>query len=107
MDGFVLVNESNFDQVVLNSPVPVLLEFGGVWCKPCKSLEPLLLKLKESWGERIQLAKVDVDECPNVAMRFQVMSLPTTMLFTGGRQQEIIVGLQSADKFREKIDPYL
>ncbi len=107
MDGFMLVNESNFAQLVLDSPVPVLLEFGGVWCKPCKSLEPLLLKLQNDWGGRVQLAKLDVDESPELAMRYQVMSLPTMMLFKNGSQQTVIVGLQSADTLRERIDPYL
>jgi len=107
MDGFTLINEQNFDHEVLQSSLPVLLEFGGEWCKPCKSLEPLLLKLEGEWGGRIRLAKLDVDECPDITMQHQVMSLPTMILFVHGEQREVMVGLQSADKIRAMVESYL
>lgn len=107
MNGFTQINEQNFDREVLESPIPVLLEFGGVWCKPCKTLEPLLLKLSEEWDGGIRLAKLDVDDCPDITMRYQVMSLPTMILFQKGEQQEILVGLQSADKIRSMVVSYL
>ena len=107
MSGFIQIDEQNFENEVLEGSTPVLLEFGGVWCKPCKTLEPLLLKLGETWGDRIKLAKLDVDDSPELAMRYQVMSLPTTILFINGEQKEMIIGLQSGERIREKIDPYL
>lgn len=107
MNGFLQIDEQNFDQEVLQSNKPVLLEFGGVWCKPCKTLEPLLLKLSEEWDNGIRLAKLDVDECPDITMRHQVMSLPTMILFVNGEQRETMVGLQSAEKIRGMVAPYL
>ena len=107
MSGFIQIDEQNFEKEVLGSETPVLLEFGGVWCKPCKTLEPLLLMMGESWGEKIKLAKLDVDDFPELAMRYQVMSLPTTILFVDGAQKEVVIGLQSKERIREKIEPHL
>jgi thioredoxin 1 len=107
MSGFIQIEDHNFENEVLKSSTPVLLEFGGVWCKPCKTLEPLLLKLGEAWGDKIKLAKLDVDDFPELAMRYQVMSLPTTILFSNGEQKEVIIGLQNLERIRDKIEPHL
>ena len=107
MSGFTQIDEGNFEREVLQASVPVLLEFGGVWCKPCKSLEPLLQNLGEEWGAGVCLAKLDVDECPELTMRYQVMSLPTMILFVNGQQRESMVGLQPAEKIRAMMAPYL
>ena len=107
MDGFVHINELNFNEEVLQSSTPVLLEFGGVWCKPCKDLEPLLLRLGGNWKERVKLAKLDVTECPGLTTQYQVLSLPTTILFIEGKAKEYIVGLIPEKRIRDSIDPYL
>jgi len=107
MSGFIQINSQNFEEEIIQSATPVLLEFGGVWCKPCKTLEPLLLKLGETWGDRLKLAKLDVDDHPEIAMQYHVMSVPTTILFINGSQKEVIVGLKSPERIREKVEQHL
>lgn len=107
MAAFLHIDETNFEQVVLASSKPVLLEFGATWCQPCKQLEPVLLKLGESWRESVQLAKVDVDESANLAMRFGVMGVPTVILFKGGEGVVRFSGFQSREKLLEKLSPHL
>lgn len=107
MSSFFHVNQSNFTRQVTNSPSPVLLEFGAVWCKPCKSLEPMLLSLAEKWDSKITLAQVDVDECPDIAAGYGIMSLPTLLLFVGGEARERLIGLCSPDKITAAVSAYL
>ena len=107
MSGFLVINEENFEQEVLQARKPVLLEFGASWCKPCKSLEPLLLQLAEIWDGKVSLAKLDVDEAPNLVMQYQVMSVPTTILFVDGEARQILRGSKTRDKVQETFSPYL
>ena len=107
MSDFLVINEGNFEQDVLQGKKPVLLEFGASWCKPCKSLEPLLLQLAEIWKDKVCLAKLDVDENPNLVMQYQVMSVPTTILFVDGEARQIMRGIKSRDKVQETFSSYL
>ena len=107
MSSFFQINQSNFTRQVSASKRPVLLEFGAPWCKPCKNLEPILLSLSEQWGGKINFAQVDVDECPDIAAGFGVMSVPTLILFVGGEARERLTGSSSADKIKATITPYL
>ncbi|MBI9044202.1 MAG: thioredoxin family protein [Anaerolineaceae bacterium] len=104
MAEFIKIDESNFDTLVLKQNKPILLEFGGTWCKPCKTLEPLLKQLSdEVWQDKLEIAKLDVDDCPQLTMQFQVMSVPTTILFIDGKPVEQINGLQSRNRIHEKV----
>jgi len=107
MSQFIHIDENNFEQEVLLSNEPVLLEFGAGWCTPCKRLEPLLIELGNTWGNRVRLAKVDVDKCVNLTMQFQVMSVPTVILFKNGQPVETTTGLQTRQKLIEKFEPHL
>jgi thioredoxin 1 len=107
MSGFIQIEEGNFVERVLHSAAPVLLEFGAVWCKPCKSLEPILQTLAAEWGQRVTLAKLDVDECTEIAMNYGIMSVPTLILFVQGEARERLVGLKTAEKISSAIDPHL
>lgn len=107
MAQFIHVDEKNFEHEVLLSSIPVLLEFGAGWCAPCKRLEPLLMGLGDLWGERVRLAKADVDECVHLTVKFQIMSVPTVILFKGGQIVESITGFQPRQKLIEKFEPYL
>ncbi len=107
MSSFLQINEENFDQEVVHSNVPVLLEFGATWCGPCKRLEPELEKLAAGLGNKLQLAKLDVDESANLAVQFQVMSVPTLILFIQGQARQRLTGYQPKDRVLEKIEPYL
>jgi len=100
------VDESNFETQVIQAAQPVLVEFGAVWCAPCKRLEPILEELNEQWGKDVHLVKVDVDKDPDLAMRYQIMSVPTILLIIGGQEQQRLIGLQSRDRILEKFSPY-
>lgn len=107
MSNFINVNEENFNSEVINSALPVLVEFGAVWCGPCKRLEPLLEQLGKQWAEKLKIAKLDVDENINLTTQFQVMGVPTIILFSKGQAVERLTGLQSLDRLIEKFESYL
>ena len=97
MNSFTKVDESNFSREVLNSKLPVLVEFGADWCVPCKRLEPLLEKFQHENPGRIRLAHINVDQASEVATRYQVQSLPTLILFVEGEPRQTTHGLISSD----------
>ncbi len=107
MSSFVNINDSTFDQEVLKSKVPVLVEFGAVWCGPCRQMEPVLEQLANEWNGKVRLAKIDVDESVQLTMQFQVMSVPTLILFKNGEPCQRLSGKQPRDRLVEKFSPYL
>jgi len=106
VSSFKNINDSSFDQEVINSTVPVLVEFGAEWCGPCKQMEPILEQLAAEWNGKVRLAKVDVDESVGTVMKFQVMSVPTLILFVGGEAMQRVSGKQPRDRLVEKFSPY-
>jgi thioredoxin 1 len=108
MSSFVIINDSSFDHEVIKSQTPVLVEFGAEWCGPCRQMEPILEQLASTvWNGKIRLAKVDVDQCVDTTMQFQVMSVPTLILFVNGEVCQRVSGKQSRDRLVEKFSPYL
>lgn len=101
------ITSENFESDVLKAEKPVLLEFGAVWCNPCKLLEPALIELAGEWGDDILVAKVDVDHNPEIAQSYQVLSIPTTILFKGGEAQERIVGFKPKEQINSKVQAHL
>lgn len=101
------VNSESFETEVLKSQKPVLLEFGAVWCQPCRILEPVLEELAKEWGENVKVAKLDVDEATQLTMNYQVLSVPTTMLFKNGEVLERMVGYQPKERISGKVTPHL
>jgi thioredoxin 1 len=107
MSSFTTVNEDDFSSQVLNSPSPVIVEFGAEWCAPCKRLEPIMEKLGVEWGNKVVLVKMDVDQCGILAASLHVLSVPTLILFFQGKEQQRLVGLQSREKILEKFSVFL
>ncbi len=101
------VSVSDFQNQVLSSSIPVIVEFGAQWCAPCKRLEPLLEQLGAQWAGRVSIRHINVDEAAELAMQYQVMSVPTTILFKGGQAVERLAGLQTKDRMIEKFLPHL
>ncbi len=107
MSSLQEVNSESFDKEVLKSQKPVLVEFGAVWCQPCRILEPVLEELAKEWGETVKVAKLDVDEATQLTMNYQVLSVPTTMLFKNGEVLERMVGYQPKERISGKVMPHL
>ncbi len=107
MSSFELINQANFEKDVLKSTKPVLVEFGAVWCGPCKRLEPELEKLSKTWTGKVRVGKIDVDESSDLAMQYQVMGVPTVILFVNGEVAQRLTGFQPVEKLIEKFEPYL
>ena len=101
------VSEEAFQLEVLESSLPVLVDFTAVWCGPCKMLEPIVNQLAQDWEGKIKVYKLDVDNSPQLAMDYQVMGVPTLMLFKGGRPVERVTGYQPKDRLEKKFSPHL
>ncbi len=101
------IHSGNFEQEVLKSEQPILVEFGAVWCAPCKRLEPEMERLQSSLGNRFRLGKIDVDESSDLAVNFGVMSVPTLILFIDGQERQRATGFLPLPKLIEKFEPHL
>jgi thioredoxin 1 len=107
MEEMLHIGEADFQTEVLDSSLPVLVDFTAVWCGPCKMLEPVVKQLSDDWSGKVKIAKLDVDENPSLAMRYQVMGVPTLLLFINGEPKERITGYHPKDRIEQKISAHL
>ncbi len=96
--------DSNFDEKVLQSSKPVLVDFFATWCGPCKMIAPIIEKIGEEANGKYDVYKVDVDASPESARRFGIMSIPTIIIFKNGEAVEKIVGLTQKAKLEEILN---
>ena len=101
------IDESTFESEVLTGPDPVLVDFSAVWCGPCKMLDPIVEELASEWTGKVKVVKLDVDHSPGVAMQYQVMGVPTLMLFVKGEVSDRITGYQPKERIASKFSPHL
>jgi len=101
------VTEANFQKEVLESTEPVLIDFWAEWCTPCKMIGPLVDQIADEYQGRVRVGKLDADANPDVLMRYNVMGIPTLMLFKGGEAVERITGYQPKDKITSKLVPHI
>lgn len=87
------ITSANFEKEVLNSPVPVLVDFWATWCMPCKMLAPVIEELSQEANGAYKVGKIDVDAAPNLAAQFGVMNIPTVMVFRNGQVVNKSVGV--------------
>jgi thioredoxin 1 len=107
MSNAASINGTNFQSEVLNSPLPVLVDFWAPWCGPCRALGPVIDELAAELGDKLRVFKMNVDEEQDTAVNFEVMSLPTLILFKGGQPVERIVGAQPKERLLAYITPHL
>ena len=98
------VNTRDFDREVLASEVPVLVDFWAPWCPPCRKQLPVVEKLADETDGRFKVVKVNVDEAPELAARYEVSSIPTLVVFRAGQEAERLLGVHSADDLREAVE---
>lgn len=91
-------NDLNFEQEVVNSPGKVLVDFTATWCGPCKRLAPIVDEVADALEGKVKVGKLDIDDAPMTASKFQVRGVPTLMVFEGGRPIQQSVGLVSKAK---------
>jgi len=99
--------DSNFEQEVLKSEVPTLVDFWAVWCAPCRALAPTVEELAESYHGRIKVGKLNVDENAEISGNFQIRGIPTLLLFKNGMVKETLVGLQAKEKIEQVLNKYV
>jgi thioredoxin 1 len=101
------VGEQDFKATVLDSQKPVLVDFWAVWCGPCRMVAPIVDELSEQYKDKMEFAKVNVDESPKVASSYNVMSIPTLIVFKGGKPFEQVVGYRPKKDIQKVIDKVL
>ena len=98
---------ATFESEVLQSSAPVVVDVYAPWCGPCRLLAPVLEKLADAYGGRVKFVKVNVDEEPELAQRYEVTGVPTLLLFKDGRLEDQVVGLVPPAQLQEKLDALL
>jgi thioredoxin 1 len=101
------VNESEFQQEVLDSSMPVLVDFWAEWCGPCKMLSPVVDEIASQYEGKVRVVKVDADANQQIMQQFGILSIPTLMLFKGGEVVERITGFKPKDKILGKLNTHL
>ena len=97
------LTEATFDEEITVSPVPVVVEFWAPWCPPCKMMAPMLNSLADELPNRLRVGKVDVDEHPELAARYDVVSVPTFLVFTDGELRRRMVGARSRAQLLDDV----
>lgn len=98
------INDENFESEVVNSDIPVLVDFFATWCGPCQMLAPTIEELADEYEGKIKIVKVDIDEAPETAQKMGVQSIPTIVLFKDGEAKDKKIGVASKDDLIEMIE---
>lgn len=101
------VTEADFEERVLRSETPVLVDFWAEWCVPCHMVAPVVEEIAREKGDGLAVAKLNIDDHPGLAQRYGVMSIPTLMLFVNGEEKARVIGARGKDALLREIDPHL
>jgi thioredoxin 1 len=99
--------DGNFDDSVLKSGAPVLVDFWAEWCGPCKRLGPTVDALATEYAGKVTVGKLNVDENPNISTKFQIRGIPTILIFKGGQVVESVVGLAQKEDLKKVLDKHI
>jgi len=103
----ITVDDSNFDQTVLKADKPVLVDFWAPWCRPCLMVAPILDELAEEYSGRASIARVDIDQSPKIAARYNIMSIPTMLIFKEGKPFSNTVGYRPKEELKRSLNAAL
>lgn len=106
-DNIITVNDTNFSEAVLENDKPVVLDLWAPWCGPCRMMEPILEEVAADYTDSIVVAKLNVDESPDTATRYDVLSIPTILVFSDGEMAKKLVGAMPKKKLVEELAPWL
>lgn len=98
------VTDNNFNSEVIESEMPVLVDFWAEWCAPCRIQDPILKELSKSYKDKIKVAKLNVDENPSTASKYGIMSIPTLMFFNQGKSIKQFIGVQSKEILESEFE---
>ena len=101
------LNSQNFEEEVLKSNLPVLVDFAADWCGPCKMMSPVIDELAEEYEGELKVGKINVDQAPDIAQKYNVMSIPMFAVFKNGELTETAIGAQNKTKLQSIIDKVL
>jgi thioredoxin 1 len=101
------VNQSNFETEISQADMPVMVDLWAAWCGPCRAVAPIVEEIATEFDGKAKIAKINIDENPAIAAKYNVMSIPTLLFFKDGEVQEQIIGLVSKEKIAEKLNSLL
>jgi thioredoxin 1 len=107
MASIVNLSTTTFDETVVAADKPVIVDFWAEWCGPCKAIGPILSELADELADQATVAKVNVDDNPELAMRYNVMSIPTLLVFSGGEVHKRLVGAKGKSQLLQELDEFL
>jgi thioredoxin 1 len=100
----MIFNEANFEQEILESDVPVLLDFWAPWCRPCNAMTPVIEELEKEFEGKAKVGKINIDEESEIAKRHSVSAIPSFVLYKGGKIVKTIVGVQTKNNLKELVE---
>ena len=103
----LVVEEGSFDQIVLQSKQPVLVDFWAPWCAPCRAIAPIMEELTKEYGDRLTFAKLNVDGSPTIPSKYGIHSIPTLLLFKDGKPIQQVIGLKTKKELKQILDTAL
>jgi len=106
-NGIIEVTDASFDQEVLKSEQPVLVDFWAAWCQPCRAIAPIVDELAQHYQGKVKIGKMDVDRNNATPMRYKVTGIPTLLVFKGGQVVEQLVGYRPKDAIQQALDKHV